>query len=723
MTRTIQPSFRRRWKHCLTGALALLGPWFACSARASDTQWWISSSASDLTRAEAHGVQVRPDGVITLGPSASSTPADSLGVIWAIVPMRDGAVALAGERGRVDRWTESGGVRPWVKLPVGQVMALAADGDGLIAGTGPEGLIYRIGARGDTSCVARTGERYVWGLAPGTRGSWYVATGTRGRLYRLTAGKLELALDTDESNLVSILADGAGGVYAGGDSHGRLMHVGVDGTARTVFDATEDEIRALAIGPDGALYAAALSGSPAVLMTAGSLPDASGEEDDKAAPASSAGAAGRAVVYRIVPDSSATTWWNASQQALFALARTAEGVLAGSGNRAGVYRVEPIGSATPLLMMPQGQVTALAVASSGRVYAATSNPGALWRLGPERAARGELLSAAFDARRTSRFGRLLWRGKEGGGGVELYSRSGNSDPPDTTWTPWNGGATPADGQRSAVPPARYLQWKLVLSGGNPEVESVEAAWRQINLPPRIEDIVIAPQGQGFREGEMLPRIEPITQVLPGGQKVEYSPPSQNLPKALRDLPGWARGLRTVQWRASDPNGDPMRFRVEERGEQGGPWIKIIDNLEIPSITWDTNQLPDGRYRVRVIASDSPGNALGEERTASAVSKPFTNDNTPPAITALTGVGEVGAVRLEGRAEDALSPLSRIEVAVDEEDWRPVSPDDGFTDDRRAAFHARLANLTPGEHIVSARAVDLSGNVATRAIRVTVPSVR
>src|SRR4029453_9459406 len=87
------------------------------------------------------------------------------------------------------------------------------------------------------------------------------ATGTRGRLLRIRGGKSEILLDTDESNLVSIVPDGKGGAYAGGDSHGRIAHVPASGPARTVFDAAEDEVRALAIGPDRALYAAALSAS------------------------------------------------------------------------------------------------------------------------------------------------------------------------------------------------------------------------------------------------------------------------------------------------------------------------------------------------------------------------------------------------------------------------------------------------------------------------------
>ena len=74
--------------------------------------------------------------------------------------------------------------------------------------------------------------------------------------------------------------------------------------------------------------------------------------------------------------------------------------------------------------------------------------------------------------------------------------------------------------------------------------------------------MVAPQGQGFREGDLQPRTEPVTQTLPGGQKVEYSIPSPATPRQLRELPAWARGVRTIQWKGSDPNGDPLRYRVE-----------------------------------------------------------------------------------------------------------------------------------------------------------------
>ncbi len=686
-------------------------------ARASDTQWWVLDSPSDYARSESRGIVVRPDGALETGPRATSAPLDSLTVVWAAVVLKDGSVALAGDQGRILRWSPGGPARPWARVAAGQVLSLAVDGDGVVAGTGPEGLVYRVSARGDTTLLARTGERYVWGLARADGAAWYAATGSKGRLLRIESGKARILADTDESNLVSILADGHGGVFAGGDSKGRVYHALADGSIRTVFDASEDEVRALAFGPDGALYAAALS-------TPGTT------EEEKAgtpAPVESAPAGGRATLYRIVPDSSAMAWWTSPQSLVFALAGAGgasgerRGLVAATGSRAAVYLVERAGGATQWLASPAGQVTALAAGPDGRFYAATSNPATVWQLGPDPAPRGELLSQALDARRVARFGQLRWRGDAAGGRVSVGTRSGNTDEPDSTWGPWAPVTGGEHGGAIRSLPARYLQWRVVFEGGHPRVESVEAAWREQNQAPRVEDVLVSPQGGAFREGELQPRMDAVTQTLPGGQRVEYSAPSATTPARLRDLPMWARGLRTVQWRASDPNGDPLRFRLDVRPEPAGPWTPVAKDLEQTNHTWDTSALPDGRYRLRVTASDADGNAVGEELRIEALSQPFTLDNTPPLVTDLEARGEAGAVVVTGRAEDAVGPLQRIEVSLDDAGWRAVTPEGGFTDQAAHSFRVRLEDVAPGDHTASVRVVDLSGNPAVRSVRATVPA--
>ena len=649
----------------LANPLAALLADFA-PARAAETQWWTQNTAADHARSESRGVVVDPDGVLRLGLRAVSYPADTLGVAWCAVVLRDGSVAVGSDRGRVLRWSERGGWKLWARLDAGQVLSLAADGDQVVAGTGPHGVLYSIRPTGDTARLAVTGERYIWALAPAGRGAWYAASGTRGRLLRVSGSRSEIVLDTEESNLVSLVSDGNGGVYAGGDSRGRVYHVSSSGTARTLFDATEDEVRALARDAQGVVWAAALSASAA---TMGSGSPATGEEpaeEEGPRPVRAAAAGGKAVLYRITPEGAVSSWWTAPQPFVFALAHAPSGLLAATGNRAGVYRVERANGATLELAPPQGQVTAL-VSSGESVYALTSNPVTLWKLGPGSASDGELTSGVLDAARFSRFGRLR---SSGSGQRSFSTRSGNSETPDTTWTRWQ--AIAGDGS-IASPPGRFLQWKVRLGDRDDRVSEVAISRREPNLAPRVEELTVAPQAQGFREGGLSSRTETVTQTLPGGQKVEYSA-LLTASRSLQEMPLWARGLRTLTWRGSDPNGDPLRYRVLVRAEGSEEWIEIGKDLEASMLTWNTNTLPDGRYRLQVHASDRQGNAIGEELTSEAVSEPFAVDNTPPQVTSLTASTENGRALLSGAAADGEGWLQRLDVSVDDGPWRPASPE-------------------------------------------------
>jgi len=675
-------------------------------ALAAETQWWALDTQRDHDKSETRGLVVGADGVLALGPAATSWPADSLRTIWAILPLADGSVALAGDRGHIDRWTAAAGVKPWVRLGDGQVLSLARDGDGLVAGTGPNGYVYRVSAKGDTTRLTATGERYVWGIVPAARGSWWLATGTRGRLLKLESGRTRIVWDSDASNLTALASDGAEGAWTGGDAKGRLVHASRTGELRTLFDAPEDEIRSIARAADGTVWIAALS-STAVSGT-------TGDADDGPAPQAAAVSGGRAVIYRVAPDSAGVSWWSAPQPFVFALLATPDAVLAATGNRAGLFAITGAQQAAQWLSPPQGQMTALASGARGETFAATANPAALWRIGGGRAERGTLTSAVQDLRRHSRIGRLRWTGA---GDARFWLRVGNTEEPDTTWSDWS--LVDAEGRASRALSGRHLQWKVELTSAASRVDQVAVASREQNLPPRVDEVTVTAQAQGLRDGELGPRSEAVTQNLPGGQKVEYSV-NYSSNKALRELPSWARGLRTLQWRASDANGDLLRFQVQVRDEATrGEWVTVGKDLEQTMHTWDTRSLPDGRYRVRVLADDSRSNAVGEEARGEGQSEVFEVDNQSPVIRALTTSPLRGGLRVSVEAHDERSPLWRLEVSVDDGDWRTVSPGGGTLDAPHVRTSFDLTDLAPGEHLISVRAVDLAGNPTTRGLRATV----
>ena len=53
--------------------------------------------------------------------------------------------------------------------------------------------------------------------------------------------------------------------------------------------------------------------------------------------------------------------------------------------------------------------------------------------------------------------------------MQFFTRSGNSDRPDHTWSDWAGPYSNPDGDAMKNPPARYVQWKAVL----------HASWRML----------------------------------------------------------------------------------------------------------------------------------------------------------------------------------------------------------------------------------------------------
>ena len=112
-------------------------------------------------------------------------------------------------------------------------------------------------------------------------------------------------------------------------------------------------------------------------------------------------------------------------------------------------------------------------------------------------------SEVRDAESLATWGAISWRGTTPAGtGVKLFTRSGNTQAADDTWSPWSAAYRNPEGEQITSPKARYLQWKIELSGAegrSPVVTSVTTAYLQRNLRPEIATITIHPAGRGLPE--------------------------------------------------------------------------------------------------------------------------------------------------------------------------------------------------------------------------------
>jgi hypothetical protein len=101
-----------------------------------------------------------------------------------------------------------------------------------------------------------------------------------------------------------------------------------------------------------------------------------------------------------------------------------------------------------------------------------------------------------------------------------------------------------------------------------------------------------------------------------------------------------------------------------------------------------------------------------------VSAPFLVDGTGPSVAELDVRAERGRVVVEGSVEDGLSPVDRVEVAVDYGEWEPAFAGDGMFDSPAESFRLEIEDAAAGEHAVAVRATDRAGNsaVVTRVVR-------
>lgn len=108
---------------------------------------------------------------------------------------------------------------------------------------------------------------------------------------------------------------------------------------------------------------------------------------------------------------------------------------------------------------------------------------------------GSYESPVRDAKLVASWGRIWWRGT---GPIELQTRSGNSERPDTTWSDWSVNYTDAKGSQITSPKARFIQWRAVLRGGGarrnePQLDDVSVAYLPRNVAPEVLAISVLPR--------------------------------------------------------------------------------------------------------------------------------------------------------------------------------------------------------------------------------------
>ena len=609
----------------------------------------------------------------------------------------------------------------------------------LYVGTGDRGHIYHVSPDGQGSLFFDTRQTHVMSLALGPEQALVAGSEPNGLLYRISpAGKAFVLYDAPLEEIHKVVIEPDGSVLAAAMAAGAQRGLGRMGGA--VLSGSQPAVGSVSLtvgavpspGPEGQKEQEKLQQAR---EAAGKAAQQAASAAALARPAVGFFAGTRSAIYRVVPDHNVETLWSSQKESVYDILPTTDGLLFSTDERGRVYQLNAEKQTTLLVETRQGQTTRLLRRGSD-VLVATSNFGKLFRLGTTPDKHGSYESPVEDTGRISRWGKLSWRARvPADTRIEFFTRSGNSPAPDHTWSEWARSSHPvAVGSRDDLfeeqvnsPRARYLQWKAVFrsaKGRSPSLKEVSLAYLLQNRAPIIRSVKVAPaslpapaaqppsaSAAAASGASTDPMVVVVQDTVTASGK--SSAPQVSTPTAAPAQRKVRQPTITIAWQAEDPDGDRMSFSLFIRGEGETQWKLLKENLHKFRFQPEPESLPDGKYQVRLLASDAQANPPQTARSAEQRSAPFLIDNTPPQVRLLKQQRKGSTAQVHFRVTDAASGLKRAEYRLDAGPWLPVYSLDGIVDSRLEDFVLQLENLIPGEHLVVLRAYDLGDNAGMR----------
>jgi hypothetical protein len=379
---------------------------------------------------------------------------------------------------------------------------------------------------------------------------------------------------------------------------------------------------------------------------------------------------------------------------------------------------------------PEEDLTQL-LATGDVTYLGGSNRGKVFKLRAQRASSGVYESATLDAKTVASWGMLSWRVLgSGGAAIELSTRTGNTSKADSSWSDWSGPYT-APGQQIMSPRARYLQWRASFKAGSVTgqnltadmLDQVQIAYLQQNMRPQVTSIEVLPSGLELQKQPSLAAsgISLISASTgPDGRSLnaprERGKDRQPLPPRQMLQPG----AQSLTWKAADENEDSLEYALYFRGEGETEWKLLEKKLTDTFYTMNTATLPDGLYRLKVVASDAPSNPYDKYLVGELVSDPFVIANAVPQIEITANKLNGKKVEVQFRTRVLTGRMATAEFSVDGGEWLLIFPADGIADSTQEDYRILTPELAVGEHLIGIRASDRVGNTGTAKLVVKIP---
>lgn len=709
----------------------ILNLFFISILFASTPKIKIYKSQSDFEKGKPKGVSINNFGEIVLAPKIDELLQTDTPFLWSLATDSRGNIYVGGgNSGQIFKIDKNGKTSVYFEAPEMEIYALAVDNsDNLYVGTSPKGKVYKIPVdkkvTPDGAIFFDPEDIYIWAMVVDQNNHLYVATGEKGKIYRIDPnGQSEVFYESEESHIRCLTLDNQGNLILGTAENGLVVKLNPQGRSFVLFDAPLAEITGLAIDKKQNIYVAAsgsarfpglrtLQPKPA---TPESEEDQNKEEDTidlqtQEIPATGVGrfAKKESTIYQIEKNGFVRTVWELRNEQVYSMTmNSSDEIILGTGDQGRLYGLTGDGNHTLLTEFDEIQITGLIRGIHGQIFLCTSNTGKVYRMQSAYRKTGEYWSEVIDAKVPTQWGSISWQAEVNSKSkVTLFTRSGNTEKPDKSWSDWSSAYTRATGEVITSPPARFIQFKARLTtedgDSSPKLKDVSLAYLQKNVPPQITAITI------HKPGEFYPESQSNTTEgshLTDGTASERDK-SQNHYLGRKTF---KKGFRSVSWKAKDENGDFLTFDLFYRGEDEPTWKKLVSDFKGFVYSWDSQLLPDGRYFIKIVASDKSSNPPDLALSTEKISQPFVVDNTGPKISDITIKKQGKQTVIAFIVEDELSIVKSVEYGLNADAWKMVFPVDNICDSKREVFEIPLEGLVEGTNTIVIKARDFWDNL-------------
>jgi hypothetical protein len=720
------------------------------AAVAVTPQFWENFAQEDLLKGSFNQVSLAPDGRLYLAPAFDLVFDTEQPYIFSMVRDKAGNLYVGtGDEGRVFKIDPDGKGSLYFQSKELSIFAMALDDSGtLYVGTSPDGKVYKVSGPNQYTEFCDTGTKYIWALTFDGKGNLYVGTGGKGTVYKVDRKGEKSAFYTCSDNHVVSLAHGNGNnLLIGTSPEGLIIEVTPEGKGFALMDTPLEEVHSMLLDRFGTIYAIASSSkgiasketspqdSKSIAATTGSTVAVTVEsivalaEESKnikkvQAPGGGKESAGaKSAIYAFTKQGGVETVYSSNDQMVFdAVMRNDESLLVATGPKGRLLSIDRAKRITVVTDSTEEDLTRL-LSAGDITYIGGSNQGKVYRLQNRRARNGTFESEILDARTIASWGKISWHIENpGGADIELSTRTGNTENADDSWSEWSSAYTDP-GQQITSPRARYLQWRAVFKGhsGNLEdastslLDRVRVAYLQQNLRPQVTSIEVLPYGIEFQKQPSLasgglalvtPAATPNGRSLnaPRERGRERTPLS---PRQVLQI-----GAQSFRWTATDDNEDALEYSLYFKGEGESDWKLLEKALSDTFYTLQASELPDGSYRLKVVASDVPSNPHDEFLIGELISEPFVVANASPEIEITGNKVNDGKAEFQFRASVLTGHIATAEFSIDGGEWHLIFPVDGIADSTQENYRMITPELSPGEHLIGIRASDGNGNTGT-----------